>query len=222
MIALRLKSRSRVSSAIVLTCMRLFALALAAWLPVAPAFAQDAKPSSGGAGSPAVSSDQPAASGAEQKPARDLPVSLERVRQGLARPEGPGLKSLDIKPDFIVSVEEREHIQAILSKLEIKSGPAPLGGLYSYEQQQMLTNKTDRPLQQPYAAFSGGELITLAIEGLVQKYLGEKIVSGITNAQRASAEREARQEVAQAIADYCDARPDGGSSLQLCTDVLQR
>ena len=206
----------------VLTCMRLFALALAAWLPVAPAFAQDAKPSSGGAGAPAVSSNQPAASEAEQKPARDLPVSLDRVRQGLARPAGTGLKNLDIKSDFIVRVEEREHIQAILSKLEVRKAFVPSGGLYAYEQQQQLSNKTDRPLQQPYAAFSGGELITLAIEGLMQRYLGGKIVNGISNAQRASAEREARQEVAQAIAEYCDARPDGGQSLHLCTEVLER
>ena len=113
-------------------------------------------------------------------------------------------------------------MQAILASLQVKSGPAPLGGIYAYEQQQMLSNKTDRPLQQPYAAFSGGELITLAIEGLIQKYLGDKIVSGITNAQRAAAERAAREEFATAVADYCDTRPDGGTSLQLCTEALQR
>src|SRR5262245_27082861 len=202
--------------------MRLFALILAGWLSIDPAFAQDARPSSGGAGSTVATSDQSAPAPADQKPSGDLPVSLERVRRGLARPEGAGLKNLDIKPDFFVRVEEREHMQAILSNLQVKSGPAPLGGIYAYEQQQMLSNKTDRPLQQPYAAFSGGELITLAIEGLIQKYLGEKIVSVFTNAQRAAAERAAREELATAVADYCDSRPDGGTSLQLCTEALQR
>jgi len=206
--------------------MRLSALALAAWLTVGLAAAQDTQPSSSGNGSQAPSSGQPASdeapAGSDQKPSGDLPVSLERVRRGLARPEGSGLKNLDIKPDFFVRVEEREHMQAILANLQVKSGPAPLGGIYAYEQQQMLFNKTDRPLQQPYAAFSGGELITLAIEGLIQKYLGDKIVSGITNAQRAAAERAARQEFAEAVAEYCDTRPDGGTSIQLCTDALQR
>ena len=59
------------------------------------------------------------------------------------------------------------HIQAILSTLDFKSGPRRPGGLYGYEQQQLIWNKVDRPLAQPYAAFSGGELITLAIEGLI-------------------------------------------------------
>jgi hypothetical protein len=204
--------------------MKLIALSLAAWLATGPALAQGTKPSS--AESAAQSPPSPQATPSEPgepKPAGELPVSLDRVRQGLARPTSSTLNNLDLKPDFIIRIEEREHIQAILSKLEVKSsGPVPPGGIYAYEQQQMLTNKTDRPLQQPYAAFSGGELIILAIEGLAQKYLGGKIVNGISNAQRAGAERAAREEVAQAIAEYCDAQPDRGQSLHLCTEVLDR
>jgi hypothetical protein len=192
-------------------------------LAVAPALAQETKPSHEAVGSQSSATGQSSAPAPDEtKPTGELPVSLERVRQGLSRPSGTALKNLDLKPDFVVRVEEREHIQAILSKLQVQSGPAPLGGLYAYEQQQMLSNKTDRPLQQPYAAFSGGELITLAIEGLVQRLLGGKILSAFTNAQRAGAERAAREEVAQAIADYCDVQPDGGSSLHLCTEVLDR
>jgi len=155
--------------------------------------------------------------------AHELPVSLDRIREGLARPpQGTALKRIDIRPDFFVRVEEKQHILEILSKLDFKTGPTPPGGLYAYEQQQQMFNKTDRPLAQPYAAFSGSELVTLAIEGLVGKYLGGKLLQAITGAQREGAERAARQEVAQAIADYCDAQPDGGSSLHLCTEVLNR
>lgn len=198
--------------------MRLTALAVAAILAVAPLAAQQAasSPDPAAAVSPAGDTARPDTSG-------DLPVSLDRIRDGLARPpQGSTLKNLDIKPDFIVRIEERDHIVAILSALEVKKGPTPPGGLYAYEQQQLLGNKIDRPLQQPYAAFSGKEMITLAIEGLMQRYLGSKLVDGITSAQRERAERAAREEVAEAIAEYCDARPDGGSSLHLCSDVLNR
>ncbi len=202
--------------------MRLLALSIAAILAWVPAAAQQAAPSSEPA-APASPAGQTAPAGPDEKPSGDLPVSLDRIREGLNRPpQGSALKYLDIKPDFIVRVEERDHIQAILSRLDFKTGPAPPGGLYAYEQQRQIGNKTDRPLQQPYAAFSGGELITLAIEGLMQKYLGGKIVNGITSLQQARAERAAREEVAQAIADYCDARSDGGRSLHLCTEVLNR
>jgi hypothetical protein len=201
--------------------MRLLALSLAAGLAVGTAAAQQSTPSPDSS-APAPAAGQTAAP-AETAPTGDLPVSLDRIREGLAKPpQGTALKHLDIKPDFIVRVEERDHILSILSKLDLKSGPAPLGGLNAYEQQQRIFNKTDRPLQQPYAAYSGGELITLAIEGLMQKYLGGPLVNSFTTAQRERAERAAREEVALAIADYCDARPDGGSGLHLCTEVLDR
>lgn len=183
---------------------------------------QSTTSSKAGASAPPAGQAAPAAKDPAQGTG-ELPVSLDRIRDGLARPpQGSTLKHLDIKPDFIVRIEEKEHVEAILSKLDFKSGPTPPGGLYAYELQQQLRNKNDRPLQQPYAAFSGKEMITLAIEGLMQRYLGGKILDGITSAQRDSAERSAREEVATAIAAYCDARPDGGASLHLCTEVLNR
>jgi hypothetical protein len=145
-------------------------------------------------------------------------VSLERIREGLARPEPKLLRSLDIKPDFIVYIQEREHIQAILNGLDfkLKGIVTPPGGLRAYEQQQVIGSKTSNPLGQPYAAFSGGELITLAVQGLLQRYLGGKIKDAVGSAMRTLAERAAEREVSQAIAEYCAARPDGGESLQIC------
>jgi hypothetical protein len=204
--------------------MRLLAQSLAVFALAASLAAQQTQPSPG-AGAGATGAGQTAAPAQEPKePSGELPVSLDRIRDGLNRPpQGSTLKNLDLKPDFIVRVEEKAHVEAILSKLDFKgSGPVPPGGLYAYEMQQQLGNKNARPLQQPYAAFSGKEMIVLAIEGIMQRYLGGKILDGLTSAQRASAERAAREEVAQAIASYCDARPDGGASLHLCTDVLTR
>ena len=153
------------------------------------------------------------------------PAGLARPnpRGAVETPEITGLHKLDIKPDFSVQVQERAHIQAILSTLDFKSGPRLPGGLYGYVQQQQIWNKVDRPLAQPYAAFSGGELITLAIEGLMQKYLGGALLDSIGNAERESAERAAKEEVARAISEYCGSRPDAGRSLQVCSvDSLSR
>jgi hypothetical protein len=148
----------------------------------------------------------------------ELPVSFERIREGLARPVPSLLRGLDIKPDFIVYIQEREHVQAILSTLDfkLKGVVGPPGGLYAYEQQRIVGSKTSNPLGQPYAAFSGGELITLAVQGLMQRYLGGKIVNAVGAAARSLAERAAEHEVARAVAEYCASRPDGGQSLRIC------
>jgi hypothetical protein len=108
-----------------------------------------------------------------------------------------------------------------MSKLDFSSGPAPAGGLYGYDQQRRLFNPTDRPLQQPYAAFSGGELITIAIENLMAKYLGGRALDAVTSAERARAEAQARGEVEAAIAEYCGSRPDR-DAIQLCTAPAER
>jgi hypothetical protein len=217
--------------------MRLSALLLVVALSGARLGAQGLKPSSDavappsssglGVAAPAanpVQSDATAAQTDVTDATGELPVSLDRIREALSRPaELSGLHKLDIKPDFSVQVQEQAHIQAILSTLDFKTGPRPPGGLYGYEQQQQIWNKVDRPLAQPYAGFNSGELITLAIEGLMQKYLVGEIVNGISNAQREGAERAAREEVSRAIADYCANQPDAGRSLNVCSvDPLGR
>jgi len=166
---------------------------------------------------PAAPSGPPLAE-AEADATGQLPVSLERIREGLARPSPTLLRGLDIKPDFVVYIQEREHIQAILNSLDfkLKGVIAPGGGLYGYEQQRMIGNKTSNPLGQPYAAFSGGELITLALQGLLQRYLGGKIVDKVSSARRSAAEQAAEHEVATAISEYCAAQPGRGESLQIC------
>jgi hypothetical protein len=92
----------------------------------------------------------------------------------------------------------------------------PAGGLYGFEQQRRLFNPTDRPLQQPYAAFSGGELITIALENLIAKYLGGPLINAVSQAERNRAERAAREEIEREIAAYCAARPDR-ADIQICT-----
>lgn len=175
---------------------------------------------------PAAAQDQPAAPDANAaSPAEEgagLPVSLERIRDGLKKaPDQPLLRGLDRKPDFTIEVAEQARIDAILSKLDFRSGPVPAGGLYSYEQQRRLFSPTSRPLQQPYAAFSGGELITIAIENLIGRYLGGRIWESLTSAERARAEAQAQEEVETTIGDYCASRPDR-YDIQICTSLPAR
>jgi hypothetical protein len=214
--------------------MRLSALLLVVALSGARLGAQDLKPSSNEVGEPSssglrtptakIQSNASAVQTDVTDTTGDLPVSLDRIREALSRPSDlSGLHKLDIAPDFSVQVQEQAHIQAILSTLDFKSGPRPPGGLYGYEQQQRLWSKVDRPLAQPFAAFNSGELITLAIEGLMQKYLAGEIVNGISHAQRESAERAAREEVSRAVTNYCANQPDAGRSLNVCSvDPLGR
>jgi len=163
---------------------------------------------------------------AEKSPAGDaaadtLPVSLGRIREGLNKPPDAGLRNLDVKADFSIQVAEQRHIDAIMSKLDFTSGPAPAGGLYAYEQHRQLFKPSSRPLQQPYAAYSGGEFFTIAIENLLRAYLGDKLKSGLATRSRARDEAGAREEVDQAVADYCASRPDR-YQIQLCIDPTAR
>ena len=187
------------------------------WLAVialaGPAAAQEGSTSSAGGGksstADSVSTDALAQDQAE------LPVSLDRIRDGLKRPADAGLKNLDVKADFMVRIDEQRHIDEILKKLDFKSGPTPAGGLRAYDMQRMLFNPTQYPGMQPYAAFSGGELITIALENLIGKYLGGRALSAVSNLERSRAEASARAEVDTAVADYCAGRPDR-DSITLC------
>jgi hypothetical protein len=181
-------------------------------VPASAVFAQELPPPSASSAAAA-----PQSSNADS-PTSALPVSLDHIRAGLKREATDSLlKRVEIPPDFRIQILEQQRIDDMLSKLDFKhlNAPAPAGGLYGYDQQQRLFNSVDNPLVQPYAAFSGGELITVAIENLIARYLGGKLIGGLNDAERARAERAARQEVEKEIADYCAARPDR-TDIQLC------
>ena len=188
--------------------MRLSALLVTAALATAPAAAQQAQ----------SSSSSVAPSPADDKSSSDLPVSLDRIREGLERPAPTGhlLKALDRQPDFRVEIREKQKLEELIASLDFKAGPTPAGGLYAFEQQRMLTPSVDNPLAQPYAAFSQGQLMTILVENLVGKYFAGKALSAISKAQRETAEEAARRQVAEAIAEYCAAKPNQGAGIELC------
>lgn len=192
--------------------MRLWALLFTA-LAMTPASAAAAlqdkgQPSSSTAKSPSAQEDA--------KPL-ELPVSLDRIKDALAQPPVPPLLRLDQQPHFKVEVQEHRKLEELIATLDFKSGPTPPGGIYGYEQQRLAFPSVDRPLMQPYAAFSTGELLTIALENLIAKYLGGRAINAITTAERERAERAAREEVAHAMAEFCAAQPNLGAGLQSCS-----
>jgi hypothetical protein len=146
------------------------------------------------------------ASSPQDDPSR-LPVSLDRIREALNDAPAEPLRGLDERPHFRIEVRERQKIDEILAKLDFKSGPVPPGGLYGYEQRRNLSPSVQNPLAQPYAAFSQGELLTLALEALIEKYVGGHLINAVSDLSRTRAEQAARDEVARALADYTAAQP---------------
>ena len=184
--------------------MRLTALLFTAILTTAPLAAQTVPASS-----------PPDSASAKQDV--NLPVSLDKIREALSQTPALSLRTIDERPTFRVQIRERQKIEELLASINFKSSsPAPGGGLYGYEQQRQMFPAVDNPLRQPYAAFSQSELLTIAIENLIGKYLGGRAMNAVSKAERAHAEAQARQEVLDAVAQYCIAQPHGGAGIQIC------
>ena len=152
----------------------------------------------------------------EAEPPLNLPVSIDRIRDALAKPASAeplkGLNAPDASTTFHVDVTERQKIEELMATIKFeKPGPQVAGGTAYYEQFQRLFPPINNPLVQPYAAFSTGEAATLAVEALLEKYVGDKMSQVIGPALRAQAEREAREEVARALAAYWAERSGTGT-----------
>ena len=200
--------------------MRAFALLFTALLATAPARAQDARPSST---EQAASDSQDTTAQPQDSQNTNLPVSLDKIREALKQPPSSlTLRTLDEAPTFRVQILERQKIEGLLATLNFKSSsPAPGGGLYGYEQQRQMFPAVNNPLQQPYAAFSQGELLTILIENLVGKYLGGRAIDAVSKAERAHAENAAKEEVRLAVAQYCASQPNSGAGIQICGTTVR-
>jgi hypothetical protein len=156
-------------------------------------------------GSPA-GAQQPAPETDRSSPAAPSgPVSLDRIREALAqRPPVEPLKGLNEQPTFRLQIQERQKINQLMDSIKFDGGGGPevAGGWANYEMQRLLFPPVDNPLFQPYAAFNTGEVLTLAAEALVAKFVAEKMSRIFGGMLRAQAEREAREEVARSLAAF--------------------
>ncbi len=133
-------------------------------------------------------------------------MSLDKIKDALKQPPSAlTLRSLDETPTFRMQILERQKVEELLASLFFKSTPGPFGGytpgggFYGYEMQRQMFPAVDNPMRQPYAAFSGGELLTILIENLVGRYLAGRAIDAISNAERARAEAAAKEEVRNAV-----------------------
>jgi hypothetical protein len=132
-------------------------------------------------------------SSAAQQPADS--VSIDRVRDALEKPPSR-LTLQDRKPDFSIDIHERERLEHLLPPWWFEEG-----GDTSW-----LPKYSARP-----ELFGSQPMITvdlLAIAG--------GIAREINQARRARAQRQAVDEVRQAIIEYCAAQPGGGAGIQIC------
>lgn len=197
--------------------MRLRALLFTAILTASPAWAQQTP-----ASSPAERASAAQDGTKDQEPKDQglkLPVSVAKIREALETTPTIGLRTIDERPTFRIQILERQKIEELLASLNFKAGPVPAGGVYMYEQQRQMFNPVDRPLMQPYAAFSQPELLTILIENLIGKYLGGRAMNAISKAERAHAEAAAREEVRVAVEQFCNAQPNAGAGIQICSSV---
>jgi len=203
--------------------MRLWALLFSAILVAAPVCAQQPPPSAAadGQGAGTGRTDDRSANGGGGSPAGqlNLPVSLDKIKEKLQQSDGVPLLKIDERPTFRLQIRERRRIEELLATLNFKAGPTPAGGIYMQEQQRVMFNPVDHPLVQPYAAFNQGELLTILIENLVGHYLAGKTGDAISKAERSHAEMQAREEVRTAVGEYCNAQPNLGAGLQICSSI---
>ena len=189
--------------------MRLILLLVAVMLASAQAVARPSQTSS-------------PASPSQDASSADLPVSVDRIRELLARaPAESVLRGLDRQPDFQITVEERRFLKDILESLDVKTAPAPPGGLYAYEIQQQVWNTRNSPLVRPYAAFTSGELAQVSLTSILGALVTRYLTHGVMNLSRTEAENLAREDVRRAIDEYCSGRPDR-SFIEICTSPALR
>jgi len=193
--------------------MRLLALLFTAFLVAASAKAQPPQPSS--------PPDSPQKSLSSDVHELNLPVSLDKIKGALEQTPAINFRTLDERPTFRVQIRERQRIEELLATLNFKTTPAPAGGLYGYEMQRQMFPAVDNPLRQPYAAFNQPELLTILVENLVGHYLAGKAMNAITTAERAHAEAAARNEVRQAVAEYCSAQLNAGAGILICDTPIR-
>lgn len=194
--------------------MVLLRLLLTAILTAAPAAAQQTPASQVADGTTGQAPRDQAPQ--DQGPGSASPVSLTKIREALETPPIVSLRTLDETPTFRVQILERQKLDELLATLNVKTGPIPAGGVNMAEQNRVMFPSVDNPLRQPLAAFNQGELLTILLENLAGKYLVGKALAAISNAERAHALAEAREEVRTAVAQYCGAQPNQGAGITIC------
>lgn len=122
-----------------------------------------------------------------------LDVSLDHIRRGLERPQS--LRTAIERtpaPTFRIAVEERlPPIERWLGDPRDLAGGPPVGSPTHAE----IVRLTTPPLAQPYGAFTGGELLTVAITSLLTALAMKSAAGTVGEWLQGRDERKAREQV---------------------------
>ena len=145
--------------------------------------------------------DQPAG---VRKPSADLPVSLDRIRKGLAeRPvltaSLPGRKDL---PRFYMDVVGKPSFETFLQGFDLVNGPVPRAGMTHSEFMSMVTPKE----LYSSAGFGAAEVLQAALLFKGAAWLGRKAITGAINAKRQHDVNAIRDEIRYELAALAQAR----------------
>jgi hypothetical protein len=103
--------------------MRLSALLFTAILTASPLAAQQTPPSAAPDSSSAGQDKTQTKNDKDAKtPESTLPVSLEKIKQGLQQTPAISLRTLDERPTFRIQILERQKIEELLATLNFKAG----------------------------------------------------------------------------------------------------
>jgi len=139
-----------------------------------------------------------------RKPQADLPVSLDRIRKGLA--EQPVLAdSLPWRKDlprFYMEVVGKPSFDAFLQGFDLVNGPVPRGGMTHSEFLSMVTPKE----LYSQAGFGAAEVLQAALLFKGAEWLGRKAITGAINAKRQHEVNAIRDEIRYELAALAQAR----------------
>jgi hypothetical protein len=140
---------------------------------------------------------------AEEAGEVELPVSLDRIRRRAADERATvfTLPEREI-PTFAIEVERRvPTFWDFVQPGELDPGPIGPSSPYHTEMMNLITP----PVARPYGAFTGGNLLLVALQSLFTGYVGQQVPGWIEEAMRAQREAEARREV-QAVVEELERR----------------
>jgi hypothetical protein len=142
-----------------------------------------------------ASSDQ----GQKPDPPPTLPVSLDRIKQGLSA--GPGLKlEPDMRndiPRFYVDVNATPNVQKFLEGVDLVHGPVPRAGMTHAEFMEMVT---PRELYSQ-AGFGGLDVLTANVGFAAVMYLARKAFIAMSNAKSEAEVRAIREQIQRELAE---------------------
>jgi hypothetical protein len=146
----------------------------------------------------------PAREAAEQGDEENaLPVSLDRIRRRATDDRAPvfTLPEREV-PTFAVEIERRlPRFEDFVQPGELNPGPVGATSPYHAEMMSMITP----PEARPFGAFTGGNLLLIALQSLLTGYMGQQVPGWVEQMMREQREAEARREV-QAVVEELERR----------------